>query len=394
MSKDIISDELLRKAVARAIEIESAMYERKFALEKEHSFSGKYAEQMKGLLVELDETKECSESKITDYSVKKISTRVKILLIAAIVMLLGALTVTAEPMREFIYQLKETIFPDNTEVNFEELGNRMSEEETTVTPETFVCRKPNKVPENYKLNYEEYVEIMCDYTVSWINQDEQALIYQQVAVGYFDTWSISADGNKAKTIGVNGEIAYLLVDKNDFYTILYPCEGYVYALSGLEEVDVLVEILESTFEAKKQTYIQEKTELSFEEIDKAIQSNSKNITSESFSVHQLKNVPENYMLEYEEDNSDICFYFAEYVDSDNKTIRYQQHAVEYIDTWSITSDGTEAESIAVNGDRGYLLTDEDGYHFILYPYEGYVYAISGYNEVEELVNLLELVFGE
>ena len=249
MSKEIISDELLRKAVARAIEIESSMYERKFALEKEHSFSGKYAEQMKGLLAELDETKECAETKIADYSVKKMSTRVKILLIAAIVMLLGTLTVTAEPVREFIYQLKETIFPDNTEVSFEELTKKFEEK-------------------------------------------------------------------------------------------------------------------------------------------------GRGITSQKFEVHELKNVPEKYTLEYEEAIPEMCFYFAEYVDVDNQTIRYQQHAVEHIDTWSITSDGTKAENIAVNGNRGYLLTDEDGYHFILYPYEGYVYSISGYNDVDELVALLELVFEE
>ena len=396
MGENRIPDDIFKQAVEKAREIETSIFEKRFKDTDKHSFSEKYLERMQILKMRKSEE---NDAKIVNYSVKKKSTKVKILLIAAIVMLLGTLTVVAEPVKEFIYQLKETIFPDNTDVSFEELGNRMGEEEAIVTPETFVCRKPKKVPDNYKIDYEEYVEVMCDYTVSWLNQDEKTLIYQQVAVGYFDTWSISADGNKAETIGVNGEVAYLLVDKNDYYTILYPCEGYVYSLSGFEEVDVLIEILESTFEAKgvkgkEQTYIPDNTEVTLEEINKNIQSTSKNITSENFEVHQLKNVPEKYTFEYEEYISEMCFYFAEYVDTDNQIIRYQQHSIGHIDLWSITSDGTEAESIAVNGDRGYLLTDEEGYHFILYPYEGYVYAISGYNEVEELVNLLELVFEE
>ena len=45
-----------------------------------------------------------------------------------------------------------------------------------------------------------------------------------------------------------------------------------------------------------------------------------------FEVHQLKNVPEKYTFEYEEYISEMCFYFAEYVDTDNQIIRYQQRS--------------------------------------------------------------------
>ena len=121
-----------------------------------------------------------------------------------------------------------------------------------------------------------------------------------------------------------------------------------------------------------------------------IQSNNENISPDNFEIKKLKNVPKEYELLNEESIPEICFYYAEYADYDNQIIRYQQRAVEYIDIWSITSDGTSAETISVNGDEGYLLVDDEKYYFILYPHEGYVYSISGYNETEQLISLLEL----
>lgn len=375
MGDNKIPNNIFRLSVEKACEIETSIFENRFKDTDKHTFSESYLERMQILKMGGPEEK---GSKIANYSVKKKSTRVKILLIAAIVMLLGTLTVAAEPVREFIYQLKETIFPDNTEIGFEELGNRIGEEEAIVAPETFVCRKPNKVPENYKLNYEEYVEIMCDYTVSWLNQDEQVLLYQQVAIGYFDTWSITSDGNKAETIGVNGEIAYLLVDKNDCNTILYPYEGYVYALSGFEEVDILVKILQSTFE----------------ELDSINVSKSEGLEWEDFEVKEPAYIPEDYRLEVEETNEPICEFLQIYVNEQGETIVYEQKIIGQFDTWSISSDGEPAESIAVCGDRGYLITDKKNYHYIIYPCEGYVYSFASYEDVDVLVKCLESIFEE
>ena len=373
MGENRIPDDIFKQAVEKAREIETSIFEKRFKDTDKHSFSEKYLERMQ--ILKIGE-RAANDSKIENYFVKKKSTKVKILLIAAIVMLLGTLTVTAEPVKEFIYQLKETIFPDNTEVSFEELGNRMGEEEAIVTPETFVCRKPKKVPDNYKIVYEEYVEVMCDYTVSWINQDEQALIYQQVAVGYFDTWSITSDGNKAETIGVNGEVAYWLVDENNCNTILYPYEGYVYALSGFEEVNVLVEILQSTFEEFDPVNISESTELDVDE----------------FKVKEPLYIPKGYWLE--EVDESLCDYIQIYVNEQGKTIIYEQRVIGAVDTWAISSDGEPAESIAVCGDIGYLITDKKDYHYVIYPCEGYVYSFASFEDVDVLVKCLESVFDE
>ena len=46
----------------------------------------------------------------------------------------------------------------------------------------------------------------------------------------------------------------------------------------------------------------------------------------------------------------------------------------------------------MNGDKAYLITDKSKYHYVIYPYEGDVYSLAGYNEVDELVETLETIF--
>ena len=111
-----ISDEILKQAVEKAREIETSIFEKRFKDTDKHSFSEKYLERMQ--ILKMGKREE-NNSKIANYSVKKRSTKVKILLIAAIVMLLGALTVTAEPVQEFIFQIKEKLFLDHTDISVE-----------------------------------------------------------------------------------------------------------------------------------------------------------------------------------------------------------------------------------------------------------------------------------
>ena len=89
MGDNRIPDDIFKRAIEIAREIETSLCEKRFKDTDEHTFSEKYLERMQIL-----KTGKHGEdnSKISNYSVKKKSTKVKILLIAAIVMLLGALS--------------------------------------------------------------------------------------------------------------------------------------------------------------------------------------------------------------------------------------------------------------------------------------------------------------
>jgi len=85
MGENRIPDDIFKQAVEKAREIETSIFEKRFKDTDKHSFSEKYLERMQILKMRKSEE---NDAKIVNYSVKKKSTKVKILLIAAIVILL------------------------------------------------------------------------------------------------------------------------------------------------------------------------------------------------------------------------------------------------------------------------------------------------------------------
>ena len=245
MSKEIISDELLRKAVARAIEIESAMYERKFALEKEHSFSGKYAEQMKGLLAELDEKNENTGMNFEAYHVSKKSVRIKILLIAAIVMLVGTVTVMADPVRSKISQFVEIVFDNHSDVGF-------TQPEDVEVDLSEYPKELKGIPEGYMLKSEDNALETSDtyyYLQIYENQNGHQIMFQQkLAESLVDnSWSITSDGTPAEEIKINGIEALILKDEVNYYSIIFQKDGFAYLIGGSESKEILIHCIRKTF---------------------------------------------------------------------------------------------------------------------------------------------------
>ena len=124
MNKMIFPKELLKDAVIKASEIEAAYYEWETIEQGEHRFSRKYKKKM-------DELRTPESIRISH---SKISMKVKIVLIAAIIMLMGSMTVFAvSPLRE-----KVTTF-------FEELFGKKSEENVNPPTKTEVLSKRDAV---------------------------------------------------------------------------------------------------------------------------------------------------------------------------------------------------------------------------------------------------------
>ena len=181
MSKEILPDNLLKESLRKAQELKSSAYEKKIKQEEEHVFSEQYRTKMKKLV---DDSSFEQVSNIKPYAVKKKSLKLKILLIAAIVMLMGSMTVLAvKPLREMVYQLIEKVFSDNTEVNFRELKNEIASEEKEFTEEDYEFRKIKNVPDNYKLEVEKYNPAICGFFQIFVNDEGQTIIYEQKVIG-------------------------------------------------------------------------------------------------------------------------------------------------------------------------------------------------------------------
>ncbi len=241
MSKDVMKD-----ALRKSMEIKLAAYEKKLEEEENHTFSEEYRKNMDAM-VRTGERKE--KNNIVRYASRRKSLRFKVALVAAIIMLMGSMTVLAvEPVREKVYQMIERIFSDYTDVTFEEIEEAIDAEKRDVTPDNFEVKRLENVPEQYEVEYEEAVPEVCDYTLIYTDAEGSSIIYQQQAIEYMDVWSITSDGTAAEKISVHGDVGYVLEDEHGWVTVIYPHEGYVYSLAGREEAETLAAILETIFE--------------------------------------------------------------------------------------------------------------------------------------------------
>lgn len=251
MSKIILTEELLKEAAAKAMKIECAVLEKCAAQEEEHEFSKEHERRIRELV-----RRNCGKTKEkrakTRYGRNGMSLRIRIALVAVVVMMMGSMTVLAvEPLREKVYQMIERIFSDHTEVSFEEIEQEIKAEAVEADMENYP-RRLKKVPEGYTLFSEEdfmknsEIEVP-DFTQIYSNPKDQNLSYVQVLTENYSV-AITSDGTPAKRIKVGNDEAYLFTDESNYHGIILQKEGFVYTIGGYDDVEVLIDCLESVFE--------------------------------------------------------------------------------------------------------------------------------------------------
>ena len=233
-----IPDDIFKRAVAKAREIETSVFEKKCKDTDKHTFSEKYLERMK--ILKMGE-REVNDSKIASYSVKTKSTKVKILLIAAIVMLLGALTVAAEPVREFIFQIKEKLSSNNTVISVEQMDIKVDE---AMNKEMFIVRVLEYVPEGYEMSEEIKDDTKFEYSAKYRNSDNQILTYEQKPIAHIDSIVEELSDFDKDNLSKNGEQIYLFKDDNEYNIYVHKRGSYVYVIKGKLELEELQLIFE------------------------------------------------------------------------------------------------------------------------------------------------------
>lgn len=248
MSKIILTDELLKEAAAKAMKIECAVLEKCAAQEEEHEFSKEHERRIRELV-----RGNCGKAKVkpAKYRSNGMSLRIRIAFVAVVVMMMGSMTVLAvEPLREKVYQMIERIFSDHTEVSFEEIEQEIRAGAVEADMENYP-RRLKKVPEGYTLFSEEdfmkeEVELP-DFTQGYENSIGQNLWYMQILTELYEV-SLTSDGTPAKRIKVGNDDAYLFTDESNYHGIILQKEGFVYTIGGYDDVEVLIDCLESVFE--------------------------------------------------------------------------------------------------------------------------------------------------
>lgn len=249
MSKSILTDELLKEAAAKAMKIECAVYEKCAAREEEHEFSREHERRIRELVRE-----NCGKikTKPARHRSNRMSLRIRIALVAVVVMMMGSMTVLAvEPLREKVYQMIERIFSDHAEVSFKEIEQEIKAGAMEADMRNYP-RRLKRVPEGYTLFSEDDImenpEIeIPDFTQIFSNSKNQNLSFMQVLTENYNV-SITSDGMPAKRIKVGDNEAYLFTDKSNYHGIILQKEGFVYTIGGYDDVEVLIDCLESVFE--------------------------------------------------------------------------------------------------------------------------------------------------
>lgn len=249
MSKIVLTDELLKEAAMKAMKIEASVYGKIADQAEEHGFSEEHEKKMWELI---ENNLGKARSKHTS---KRMSLRIRIALVAVIVMMMGSMTVLAvEPLREKVYRMVERLFSDHTDVTFEEIEEEIRAQSGEVDMTNYP-RRLKKVPEGYTLFLEEdFMEdpeiALPDFTQVYSNLKDQNLNYSQMLAENYDV-SITSDGTSAKRIMVGNNQAYLFTDDDNYNGIIMEKDGFVYTLGGYDEVDELIACLEAVFEDEK-----------------------------------------------------------------------------------------------------------------------------------------------
>lgn len=94
------------------------------------------------------------------------------------------------------------------------------------------------------------------------------------------------------------------------------------------------------------------------------------------------------MLENEETDEEIYYYSMCFVDKKDTPLYYIQMGIEYFD-FTVSSNGERIEKVDVKNKQGYWVKDTDGWNKLLYVKDGYVYMLSGHENIENLISILE-----
>ncbi|MDO5591205.1 MAG: DUF4367 domain-containing protein [Lachnospiraceae bacterium] len=232
------NEELFREAIARACEQESKYYEEN-TKDVKHQFSLRHRIRMWRLKRRFLSKK--SKKRKSGILLQKRFRPGRVAVAASLLIAMSMTTFAMEPVREGIYRMIEKCFSDHTDISFEKMESEILDENTEI--KKFKPQKLEYVPKGYKLEGEEVDETFFMYSADYVGINKRPLYYIQTGIEHFD-FNISSNGKGIEKIEVKDKKGYWVKDVNNWNTLLYVEDGYVYMLSGHENIDCLVKTLE------------------------------------------------------------------------------------------------------------------------------------------------------
>lgn len=159
--------------------------------------------------------------------------RIVAVLIAAILLLLGGLTVYAK--RDAIVHFVEQVFEKFTKASYQEEPNN-----ETGAPDTIEqIYIPTYIPDGFELQETDYG--LTSYQIRWQNSDGITILYDQEIIGAIYSFDNEHSGYEEMSVG-----EYVVYSTHGFekYTYLWSDESYSYSISVLYTDNILFEEVE------------------------------------------------------------------------------------------------------------------------------------------------------
>lgn len=383
VKKVILSDSLFREAVIKACERENELIDKMAEKEPEPGFSEKFREKVMRLCEDAEDIKEAETTVHPARKISRMSLRIKIVLIAAIIMVFGSMTVVGtDPMHQMTFKMFEVGFPDHTDITFGEKGGSTIEINEssgirTYDPADFLKRL-TWVPKEFELDTESVYPDMCVLDQFYVYIDPKGewhqITYTQAAIENCGGTSITSDGKAGKEISICGDTGYWYTDESGYRNIVMEKDGLMYVIGGNVETDILVRCLASAFERVP--------------ADEGGIPPAGNAVAAGFP-RKFKWLPKNYVLESKEEYPEWAAYEYRKEGTLYDYIRYEQIKIDQ-STWKVAEDGNQIREILVGPERAYLRTDDEGnFPKIILAKDGVEYRVSGDCEVDEMIRCLE-----
>lgn len=381
-NKVLLSEGLLKEAVIKACEKENDIYDRIIEKEPEPEYSREFRENVMKLREDKKDEKGPEASDIPTGKISRMSLRIKITLVAVIIMLLGSMSVVGiDPMHEMTFRMFEVNYPDHTDITFGEVGGSTIEIDVSSGIRTFdpadFLKRLTWVPEGFEMDREEVFPVFYSLSQRYEYTDSQGnpyqITYSQDAVENCGGVAISSDGSPGKEISICNDKGCWYTDEGGYCHIVMEKDGMLYVVGGNVGTDILARCLESVFE-----------EVSDKNGGISL---AKKYKAADFPK-KLTWVPEKYVLESKEEYPYWATYMYHKQGTEYDSIRYEQIKIDQ-STWSVSDGGRQVEEIWVGKDKAYLLTEEDGgFPEVILAKDGVEHRVSGDCEEEDLIRCL------
>lgn len=231
--KSIDLDDLLEETLEKICCDEFCELEDYVVEHGRHEFSDDFEKKMEALLNPA--TDNIQKLDVKKQKVKR--PKIKYLLVAILILLMGTLTAFAyEPIRVTIQNIAYTIFHDHLLIE--------GENDVESTDKEYVnWKKPMYIPEGYVETLNLPDEVAKEFYLIYENEEGKVLSYIQCTSNTVST--VTSDGKNVESLRIGDIETNMTIDETGTMVIFYEKDGWIFQIAGELELEEMKKIIKN-----------------------------------------------------------------------------------------------------------------------------------------------------